>query len=147
MASLKGRRLHFAYGSNMWTAQMQQRCPQHARLGVARLRGYRWVISSRGYANVLRSDGDEVEGVLLELSASDESSLDGYEGVDNGLYDKHDLRVRFGDEEVTALVYVATVSDEGAPKAEYVERMRNGLRDAKLSEAYVRRHVRRFIPE
>jgi gamma-glutamylcyclotransferase len=147
MASRQGRRLHFAYGSNMWTAQMVQRCPQHARLGVARLPGYRWVISSRGYANVLRSDHDHVEGVLLELSAADEVSLDAYEGVDKGLYEKHDLRVRFGNDEVTALVYVATVSDEGAPKAEYIERMRNGLRDAGLSEGYVRRHVRRFIPE
>ena len=39
--------LNFAYGSNMWDAQMAKRCPQSKKIGVARLRGYRWIVSVR----------------------------------------------------------------------------------------------------
>ncbi|KAF9632337.1 hypothetical protein BFW01_g3199 [Lasiodiplodia theobromae] len=51
--------LYFAYGSNLWLAQMRRRCPSSVYLGVARLRSngngshWRWVINERGYANVV----------------------------------------------------------------------------------------------
>lgn len=46
--------LYFGYGSNLWKAQMQSRCPTSKYLGIARLNGYRWIINKRGYANVGR---------------------------------------------------------------------------------------------
>jgi hypothetical protein len=52
---------YFAYGSNMWDQQMKERCPESHKLGTARLAGYRWIISARGYANVLRSENNHVE--------------------------------------------------------------------------------------
>lgn len=139
-------KLYFAYGSNMWDAQMAKRCPQSKKIGGARLRGYRWIISIRGYANVVESKEDEVEGVLFEISQSDEDSLDRYEGVSSGSYRKADLRVLHGEKEEVALVYFDPITAEGAPKKEYIQRINSGLADAKLSEGYVTRYVRKFIP-
>jgi len=139
-------RPYFAYGSNMADAQMAKRCPHARKRGLARLSGFRWIISTRGYANVVESPGAEVEGVLFEISASDEKTLDEYEGVSSGLYDKLDLPISFAGQEVIALVYVGPHRDEGAPKKEYIGRINEGLADAGLSEAYVRQQVRRFVP-
>lgn len=139
-------RLHFAYGSNMWSAQMEKRCPQSRKVGVARLLGPRWIISARGYANVVKSTKDEVEGVLFEISATDEVSLDNYEGVSSGCYHKTELPVLHEEQEKVALVYVDSVTVEGCPKQEYIQRINSGLADAKLSDAYVTCYVRRYIP-
>lgn len=138
--------LYFAYGSNMWDAQMKQRCPQSRKLGIARLPGHRWIITTRGYANVVASQGDEVEGILFELTPSDEAALDRYEGVASGSYRKKTLPVHHHDRQVPALVYLDPITTEGPPKPEYIQRINSGLADANLSESYVIRHVRKFIP-
>jgi hypothetical protein len=44
--------LHFAYGSNMHRAVMRKHAPAAEPLGVARLAGYRFVITADGYASV-----------------------------------------------------------------------------------------------
>ncbi|KAF9734707.1 hypothetical protein PMIN06_008045 [Paraphaeosphaeria minitans] len=46
---------YFAFGSNLWLAQMRTRCPSARYLGVARLPAYTWLINERGYANVVES--------------------------------------------------------------------------------------------
>ena len=139
-------KLYFAYGSNLWEAQMKQRCPQSKKLGIARLPGYRWIISARGYANVVKSKDDEVEGVLYVMSDSDENSLDKHEGVASGSYGKATLRVAGPQEEEEALVYVDPITEEGVPRKKYIEWINSGLADAKLSAEYVSRYVRKFIP-
>ena len=138
-------KLYFAYGSNMWNKQMGMRCPESKKLGIARLSGYRWIITTRGYANVVESEHDDVEGVLFEISDSDEVSLDKYEGVASGSYDKAKLLVMMGNEKVEALVYLDPIVEEGAPKEEYIHRINSGLADAMLSDDYVAQ-VRKFIP-
>lgn len=125
---------------------MEKRCPRSKKVGVARLRGYRWIINSRGFANVVTSTEDEVEGVLFEISATDEVSLDRYEGVKSGCYYKADLPVVYEGQEKVALVYVDRVTDEGRPREEYIQRINSGLADANLSNAYVARYVRKYLP-
>lgn len=86
--------LYFAYGSNLWLAQMAARCPSSPLTGLARLRGYKWFINARGYANIApttnpkKSSGDgddstdsEVWGLIYALSPPDEAQLDLNEGV------------------------------------------------------------------
>ncbi|QIF05574.1 gamma-glutamylcyclotransferase family protein [Roseimicrobium sp. ORNL1] len=139
-------RFYFAYGSNMWDEQMKKRCPQHRKVGHAVLPGYRWIITTRGYASVFPSPGDEVEGVLFEVSPTDEDALDGFEGVSSGSYLKVEMTVRCENQDKTALVYVDPITKEGTPKQEYIMRINAGLKDARLSDAYVRRQVRKFVP-
>ena len=139
-------RPYFAYGSNMRNEQMKERCNDHRKVGRAILPGYRWLISKRGYATVVKSPEDEVEGVLFEISEADEASLDRHEGVCGGSYIKEEVEVTVGARRVVALIYVDPVTVEGSPKDEYVRRINSGLADAGLSEAYVSRHVRKFVP-
>jgi len=88
---------------------------------------------------------DYVEGVLFEISARDEASLDEKGGVSSGSYQKAELPVLHEGLAKVALVYVDPVTVEGSPKQEYIQRINSGLADAKLSDAYVTRYVRRYI--
>lgn len=138
---------YFAYGSNMCEAQMNKRCPENRKIGIARLTGYKWIISARGYANILRSNKDEVEGVLYAISESDESSLDRYEGVSSGCYNKAMLRIIHEGVEKEALVYIDPTLDEGEPKDEYLNTINDALSDANLSLEYITKYIKKFIPE
>ncbi|KAH6892529.1 AIG2 family protein [Thelonectria olida] len=51
--------LYFAYGSDLSTEQMQQRCPYSTPAGLAHLEGWRWFINSRGYANIAQQPLDD----------------------------------------------------------------------------------------
>ena len=139
--------LYFAYGSNMWLKQMQDRCPDHRLVGSGVLKTYLWIISSRGYANIVKSAPNMVLGVVYEISDSDERNLDRYEGVTIGSYRKELLSVEVDDTPATCVVYVDPIQDEGLPKPEYIRRINKGIQDAKLPPEYVRSSIRRFIPE
>ena len=68
-------RYYVAYGSNMWDEQMRMRCPQSKKIGAARLAVYRFIITTRGYANVVASREHEVEGVLMPTSSRLRSAI------------------------------------------------------------------------
>lgn len=139
-------KLHFAYGSNLWRDQMRRRCPRHQVCGIGVLKGYRWIISERGYANIVKSGQDEVYGVIYQISESDEQRLDQCEGVQDGSYLKKMMMVESGGCDRECLVYVDPIEQEGKPKEEYTERINHGISDAKLPTEYVERYMRRFIP-
>ncbi|KZP01600.1 hypothetical protein CALVIDRAFT_532377 [Calocera viscosa TUFC12733] len=140
-------RYYFAYGSNLWHRQMHARCPSSLPLGLGVLKGFKWLISARGFANIVMSAPDEVWGLVWLLSPTDEQVLDRYEGVSQRSYDKYDLAVTLlSGEEKLCLVYVDPVQAAGRPWAEYVDRMNAGLKDSPLPEAYVRDVIRPFIP-
>lgn len=82
--------LYFAFGSNLHLAQMARRCPESRYIGIAHLQDYRFQINQRGYANILPSRGDHVEGLVYLLNSNDEATLDRYEGVPVA-YQKHNL--------------------------------------------------------
>ncbi|KAF5020785.1 hypothetical protein F66182_7180 [Fusarium sp. NRRL 66182] len=101
--------LYFAYGSNLSTEQMRERCPYSTPVGLAHLKGWKWIINGRGYANVVQlpiddddntpeaeerrqpsvkgkekaveADEGGVYGLLYLVPPEDEERLDGYEGV------------------------------------------------------------------
>jgi gamma-glutamylcyclotransferase (GGCT)/AIG2-like uncharacterized protein YtfP len=138
--------LYFAYGSNMWQEQMDNRCPEHRYLGHGTLKDYRWIITERGYANVIKSEGDVVHGVVFLINDKDEAALDKAEGVHEGSYRKETLLVEVEGTGYQCLVYVDPVTEEGAPKEEYIDRINRAVADAELPKEYVDRHIRRFIP-
>ncbi|PVF92299.1 hypothetical protein CPB86DRAFT_809346 [Serendipita vermifera] len=121
-------RLYFAYGSNLWLKQMQERCPNSIKLGIAKLPNFQWIISPRGYANVRPSDDHVVYGVLYAINSSDERRLDGYEGVPRS-YWKVELEV----------------TGTGAPRPEYIRRMKAGLSDAALPEDWVLNNIEPWL--
>jgi len=137
---------YFAYGSNLWRAQMRRRCPEHRLCGRGVLPDYRWLITARGYASVVEAAGDAFHGLVYDLSAADERALDGYEGVRAGHYRKATLPVEVEGKRKDCLVYMDPVREEGAPQAEYVDRINRGLADAGLPADYVERAIRPFVP-
>lgn len=140
-------RYYFAYGSNMWRAQMYKRCPHSQLVGLAALQGFRWIINARGYANIVVDASGVVHGLLYTLSATDEAALDRFEGVTQGNYGKAMVAVRQGGETLDALVYIDAVSDEGPARPEYIHRINAALGDAQLPDDYVASVIRRFVPE
>lgn len=156
-------KLYFGFGSNLWLSQMQLRCPTSTYRGLGRLKDYKWIINSRGYANVVSNEGSEVYGLVYQLRATDEANLDVNEGVPEA-YTKELMTVDFWSASVTPhapanphtskpmemLVYIDRKRVEASsPKPEYVYRMNMGIRDA-LSEGMPSRYVdevlREFIP-
>jgi gamma-glutamylcyclotransferase len=83
--------LYFGYGSNLWLHQMHIRCPTAQYIGLAALPGYKWIINSRGYANVVEVSSSDanpysgyenvVYGMVYSLEEDDEAALDKNEGV------------------------------------------------------------------
>jgi len=132
---------YFAYGSNLWLEQMRTRCPGFRVVGPGMLIGYRWIITARGYASVIRSVSDVVFGTVYALSEEDEARLDACEGVSSGCYRKELLVVETAKGKLRCLVYVDPVRQEGPPHEEYVIRIRNGIRDAALPTQYVERYL------
>ena len=119
----------------------------------------RWIISTRGYANVVPSEGDHVYGFVYELNAKDESVLDGYEGVPIS-YNKHTLPVELtkgvdghekyaytkdGKTYIDIMVYVNTTDiQNGKIKEEYISRMSQAMRDG-LREGIPQEYLDKYL--
>ena len=113
---------YFAYGSNMDLVQMAERCPGARVLDGGCLAGVRFIITSRGYGSVVPDAGSVVFGILWDITAHDELSLDVYEGVPKGLYRRSQVTVTTtGGKNTDALAYVAAHTDHGAPNEGYLE--------------------------
>lgn len=141
---------YFAYGSNLSFKQMGERCPKHKKVGKGVLEGYKWFISSRGYANVIESLGDVVQGFVYEISEENERSLDLREGVHRGLYRREILPVVLAEGgSVDCLVYIDSAppaTNEEELTERYRKMINQGIKDARLPPEYVRDVIRKFVP-
>lgn len=131
-------RFYFAYGSNMDSRQMTSRCGEASVVGPARLQSFEFRINGRGVATIVRNDRSHVYGMLWRISESDERSLDDYEGVKYGTYNKQSLGVEAGTGATYwALVYIAADSRTGVPRPGYLERIVAAARQHRLPPEYV----------
>ena len=140
--------LYFAYGSNLSFAQMKRRCPENTPMGIGILHGYRWIISSRGYANVVKSDLDYVMGRIYKINKQDEDNLDKKEGYNSvhSSYEKEILPIIADGISCNCFVYVDPVVQEGPPKNEYIDKINAGLVDSSFPDEYVEKYIRSKIP-
>ena len=134
---------------------MARRCPENKFVGLGILRGWRWIIDVRRYANVIRSSEDVVYGLAYEISPSDEARLDEAEGVPwdyNKEMMKIELQVAVSGKKslVQALVYADEKRvEEGAPWEEYIHRINMGINDAVargMPEWYIDKYIRKYVP-
>ncbi len=136
--------LYFAYGANMDIAAMAMRCPGAKPLGVARLPRHRFIVTTDGYASVVRDPRTEVHGVLWDLALSHVRVLDKFEDVDRGLYTKIMQPVIAAGGPRRALVYVAASSTVGVPRTGYLESVIASAESWILPRAYVQ-EMKRFL--
>ena len=108
--------LYFAYGSNMLTERLVDRCPGARPVAVATAVGYTLSFSKRsndgsGKAMLEQTDGPEdiVPGVLFEIYVSERSALDTAEGAGFGYRREEGFLITRADtgEHVAATVYLA----------------------------------------
>lgn len=113
---------YFAYGANLDTTAMAERCPRAALLGPAVLPDHRFRIGAAGYGTVVPRTGQAVFGVLWDLTPEDEAALDRFEGLADGLYRKVSLVVEPpSGPPVEAMAYQAADGRVARPVAGYVE--------------------------
>jgi len=139
---MNNKYFYFAYGSNMSKEQMKKRCPDAKPLGKAILKGYKFIINNRGVATVIESKDDYVEGGLYEVTNDCLESLDGYEGVSSGDYDKTKLQVEYENETIEAYIYIATCEKESKnPRQGYMKTVLTGAKDFNLSDDYIKMYL------
>ncbi|KAI1116790.1 hypothetical protein F5Y14DRAFT_33601 [Nemania sp. NC0429] len=130
--------LYFAYGSNLHLTQMANRCPASIFKGKGVLSGYRWQINERGVANVVKSSGDSVEGLVYLVNRKDEKALDRSEGVARGFYQKHILTISFEPHESFAgrqsfeVAQLIAQPDESSPSQAKAQEERDGTKTVNI---------------
>jgi cation transport regulator ChaC len=138
--------LHFAYGSNMHRAVMRKHAPEAVALGVARLCGYRFIITADGYASVAPHASGCVHGMLWRLTSRDRITLDRWENIAAGLYRAQVLPVVAGGKRRRALVYLARARPRGLPRPGYMEIVLRAARECELPADYVA-SLERWLPK
>jgi len=134
----KNKVLYFAYGSNMDSGQMGERCPDSSVCGLGELKEYRFIINQRGYATVIPDHTHSVYGVVWQLDPWDEIALDHCEGLRSGLYDKCYREIVFEGQTVMAMIYIDHGNVQiGLPRAGYLEGIIKGAQSHGLPEEYI----------
>ncbi len=102
---------YFAYGSNMLTERLIQRCPSTKAVGVAFVDDYALEFSKKstdgsGKATIVESPGQRQYGVVFTIEECDRDSLDDAEGLGTG-YDKDK---KFNVTMVDSGAYISTMT-------------------------------------
>jgi gamma-glutamylcyclotransferase (GGCT)/AIG2-like uncharacterized protein YtfP len=147
--------LYFAYASNLDPQQMQERCPGHLVVGLATLHDHRLVFPrfsprwAGGTASVVHAHGQQVWGVVYEVTDEQLATLDSYEefrstGDQHNAYDRETVTVdvvRADDgsppRRVRAATYFARPSNPQPPSRRYLDRILSGAAHHRLPEDYV----------
>jgi gamma-glutamylcyclotransferase (GGCT)/AIG2-like uncharacterized protein YtfP len=136
--------LYAAYGSNMDPAQMAERCPHSPQQGSGWLEGWRLAFGGEdigwegAMATVVEESGQRVFVVLYEVSATDEESLDKWDGASLDYYRKVNVRVATLDGDVLAWLYVLNAYEGGLPAARHVGIIADAAQTAGAPDDYVR---------
>lgn len=129
--------LYFAYGLNMDAAGMRERCPRSTPVCLARLPRHRFIVTTDGYASVVRDPRETVHGVLWDCALADIRTLDKFEDLASGLYVKISQPVIVEGGAKRALVYIGRSGTVGKPRPGYMEQVIAAAKDQALPEAYI----------
>jgi gamma-glutamylcyclotransferase (GGCT)/AIG2-like uncharacterized protein YtfP len=108
------RQLYFAYGANMHPGNMAWRCPQALARGAFVLRD--WKLKLYSHATIEPHKGATVSGVLWEITADCELSLDIFEG-----YPSYYTKRTWIQDGVQLFFYEMTDPKTGRPSQGYVQ--------------------------
>jgi gamma-glutamylcyclotransferase (GGCT)/AIG2-like uncharacterized protein YtfP len=135
--------LYAAYGSNMDSGQMAERCPHSPQQGTGWLEGWRLTFGGEelgwegALATVAEDDAERVFVVLYDVSESDEKELDRWDGVTLGYYRKLTVRVQTLEGDAAAWLYVLNEYEGGLPSARYIGIVADAAEKAAAPADYV----------
>lgn len=138
------RHAYFAYGSNLCVRQMAQRCPDAADPRPAVLSDHDWLINQRGVATVEPCAGNQVHGVVWQISDGDLATLDSAEGVPVR-YRRDRLTVHTDDGPSPAWVYIDHRVTPGPPRPGYLPTIIDGAMQHGLPQRWID-FLRRWDP-
>ena len=118
--------LYFSYGMNTNKGQMAMRCPDARSLGRAVLYGYEFRFAR--HADIIENPEYNTEGVLWDITADCEKSLDALEGFPS-YYLKKQVNVFYNGTPVECMVYYMTDPDntpDELPSDGYLEMLFEG---------------------
>lgn len=131
---------YFAYGSNMERSRLQNRVGHLVDHGMATLKNYSLLfnkqsINKSGKANIKAVEGENIFGVLYELSEEQLNILDKNEQG----YKRTLIKVGIDGHEIEVQTYIALedkINNNLLPTEEYLSYIINGARDHNLPEEY-----------
>jgi gamma-glutamylcyclotransferase (GGCT)/AIG2-like uncharacterized protein YtfP len=135
--------LYAAYGSNMDSAQMSERCPHSPVHGTGWLEGWRLTFGGEdlgwegALATVVEHDAERVFVVLYDLAETDAEALDRWDGATLGYYRKMRVRVHTLEGEAVAWLYVLNGYEGGLPSARYLGILADAAEKASAPADYV----------
>lgn len=129
----KSVKLYFAYGMNTNKDEMAYRCPTAKPIGAAILDDYR--LEFKSFATIVPSSAlDHVQGVLWNITDSDEAALDILEGYPE-FYQKTQVVVTRNGIEYIAMTYVMNPREQGfSPSDGYYSMVSQGYQHFGLSQ-------------
>lgn len=134
---------YFAYGSNMCTSQMSERCPDAVLRSRAELPGFRIAFTRRsvrrqaGVADIVRAENSSVWGLLFDVTDVDGLALDRYEGHPK-IYRRLDVRVTVANGSTDAFTYEVVDKEEFvAPSPDYLGGMIIAAQEHGFPETYI----------
>jgi len=139
---------YFAYGSNMNSAQMADRCHGSRFIEKVFLKDFKFVYD--GYSkkrngavgNIIEHKGDVVWGCLFEITEDDLKALDEYEGYHSNSYDRKEFKVQNEKGNTYfAISYFRIGKEIGKPSQEYRQIVVQGARNCGLPRFYIDRYL------
>lgn len=134
---------YFAYGSNLDDKRMTDRDVNFSSKEKGSLKGYRFIINKKsqknpnvGFANIIRDDNSEVEGIIYEVSNEDILKLDKFEG-----YPKHYNRDTYTINNKQCVIYIANNEWVSPTELNATEEYKNHILEGKnfLSDDYYKK--------
>jgi len=125
-------------------------------ISLSKICNRKWIINTRGYANIIPSPDHTVHGLIYELGEKDEDRLDRFEGLGDA-YEKKILKVNLISatasnvdiKQITVMTYIDDKRvEEGKIIDEYIGRMNKAIEDGieeGISEKYFELNVCPFI--
>lgn len=135
--------MYAAYASNMHPDRMAERAPHSPLRGTGWLQGWRLTFGGEehGFDGALSTIVEEPDSAvfvsLYEVNDADEHLLDGWEGVELGVYRKLHVRVATLEGDVVAWAYVLDAYEGGLPSAHYLGVLADAAEAAGAPEDYV----------
>ncbi|TWH59374.1 AIG2 family protein [Desulfitobacterium sp. LBE] len=132
---------YFAYGSNMNSVQMSERCPGAKIEARVRLQGFRFIINERGVGSIIEDSLSHTDGILWSITKEHIDILDEREGVKHNTYFRKNITVMSLEQverQYEALVYIASNNKLGKPRLGYLERVIEGAQENGIDSDYIR---------
>ncbi len=135
--------LYAAYGSNLDPQRMFERAPYSPVAGTGWLTGWRLTFGGEDLGwegpltTVVEDPNTSVFVVLYDLHPLDEASLDAWEGIALGMWNKIRVRVQTLDGDVLAWLYVLDAYEGGLPSARYLGIIAEAAESGGAPEEYV----------